>query len=65
MKFPTLGRLGELNLGGHILFTHRIEVFTERSSENNVRLEKTPKLPGTCFETELPGISRHNEGEGG
>lgn len=64
MKFPTLGRLGELNLED-ILFTHRIEGFTERGSENNVRLEKTPKLPGTCFETELPGISRHNEGERG
>lgn len=47
------------------MFTHRIEGFTERGSENNVRLEKIPKLPGTCFETELPGISRHNEGEGG
>lgn len=40
MKFFILGRLGELNLGGYILFIYRIEGFIERSFENNVRFEK-------------------------
>lgn len=65
MKFFILGRLGELNLGGYILFIYRIEGFIERGFENNVRFEKIFKLLGICFEIEFLGISRYNEGEGG
>lgn len=58
-------KTGWIKSGGHILFTHRIEGFTERGSENNVRLEKTPKLPGTCFETEQGGLGGHQQTQWG